>query len=157
MRFRRFRLFVTNECPVFTPLSEILVGPGDNSASFIDRVIKTLGPDAKSDSLVESVFQNLHRLDRGYRRIIDNIPQFLPAVSIDPVLVHLEDVVGFVRPRSFPVQGRPGSLQLVENQASAFLKLIPGELRIVPFKLSSNGSEVRLNNAWVISTDFLNI
>src|SRR5215475_4294948 len=128
MRFRRFRLFVTNECPVFTPLSETLVGPGDNSASFIDRVIKTLGPDPQSDSLVESVFQNLHWLNRGHRSIIDNIPQFLPAVSIDPVLVHLEDVVGFVRPRPFPVHGGPGSLQLVENQASTLLKLIPAEL-----------------------------
>src|ERR1043166_6021956 len=156
MRLRRFRLFVTNECPVFTPLPEILVGPGDNSASFIDRVIKTLGPDPKSNSLVESVFQNLHWLDRAYSSIIDNIPQFLAPVSIDPVLMHLEDVVGFVGPRSFPVHGRPGSLQLVENQAGTFLKLFPGELGIVPFKLCSNGCEVRLNNAWVISTDFLN-
>src|SRR5215213_3620790 len=130
-RVRRPSLAVADESPVLAPAPELLVRPGDDLALGADRVVVALGPDAYRDRVVEGVLLDPDGLHPRDAELVERVPQVLPLVSLYPVLVHLENVVRLVRARALPLQGRPGQLQLVEDERDAGLELLPAELRVV--------------------------
>ena len=78
-------------------------------------VVETLRAYTQSDRIVELVFADFDRLHRGQNGLIQNVAKLLAFVSVDPILMHLKQIVGFVRPRAFPVERGPRSLQFVED------------------------------------------
>ena len=65
--------------------------------------------------MIEGVFLDFRRLHRGDLILVERVAQPLTLVGFDPIAMHLENVVRFVRPRTLPIQSGPGFLQLVED------------------------------------------
>ncbi len=81
----------------------------------VHSIVAALRPDTQSNTLIEGVFLQLYGLYGGDGAVLNKIAQVLTLVCLNPLLMHLEQDVGFMWSRSFPVQGRPRSLQLVED------------------------------------------
>src|SRR5712692_3768362 len=87
------RLAVAYEGPVFTPAPQIIFRSRNNAASCVNRVIKTLRENAQRNRIVESVHLDLHRLHRGDLALVERVSQSLSLVRVDPVAMHLENVI----------------------------------------------------------------
>src|SRR2546428_11668456 len=99
----------------------------------IDRVIITGSPDAKGDGIVERVLLDLHWLQGSYQTIVERFAQTLSLGGLDPVKVHLENIVCFVRSSAFPLQGGPCSLKLGEDQTVASLEFATVKFGMLEF------------------------
>src|SRR2546427_6803398 len=86
-------LAIANERPVFAPAPQITFRPGNDAARLVNRVIETLPEDAQRNRIVESVHLDLHGLHRGDLALVKRVPQSLSLVRIDPVAMHLENIV----------------------------------------------------------------
>ena len=68
---------------------------------------------------------DLYRQDLLDLNVFQDVAQVLATVGLDPVLVHLEDVVRFVRARAVPVKRGPGLLERHEDLVESFLRTRP--------------------------------
>ena len=100
----RLGIPAANKRPVFTPGSEIGLGTTNDVTALVNGVIVALRSDSQRDRIVKLVFRDLHWLQRGDLALVERVAQVLPLESFHPILMHLKQVVGFMRPRSLPVE-----------------------------------------------------
>src|SRR6185436_3445736 len=99
---RRFSVTVSNKRPILAPLPQAGLRTTNHPPAIIHSVIVAVRANPQGYRVVKSVFRNLDRLHRSYAALVEDIPQVLALVGINPVLMHLKQVVSFVWPRPFP-------------------------------------------------------
>src|SRR5436190_19218703 len=95
---------ISDKCPVFAPPTQVCSRAGYHASIAVDRVIKTFSPDSQCNRVVKSVFLDLHRLQRRNLWLIDDVSEALALVCVNPVLMHLENIVSLVRASFLPIQ-----------------------------------------------------
>src|SRR5437870_430510 len=100
----RLGFAAANERPILAPTAQFVFGAGHHAPIRVNCVIETLSKDSKRYRVIESIFLNLRRLHSQYLVLVEGVAQPLTLVRVDPVAMHLEDVIGFVRSGAFPAQ-----------------------------------------------------
>src|SRR2546421_7791104 len=100
---RRLSVAIAYESPVFAPAPQLLVRAAHDLASRVHSVIITFGPDSQGDRVIEGILSDLNGLNLRDAEIVERVSQALTFVSVNPVFLHLEDVVGSKGTRSLPL------------------------------------------------------
>ena len=112
---RRFSITVSNKRPILAPLPQAGLRTTNYSPAVIHSVIVALRANPQGYRVVKSVFRDLDRLHRSDAALVEDISQVLALIGINPVLMHLKQVVSFVGARPFPVESGPRGLKLIED------------------------------------------
>src|SRR5262249_25717632 len=95
----------SNEGPVLAEAARAAAGAADDTALRVDGVVAHMGVDAGGQRVVEGIALHLHGQDLFDLHLFEEVAQVLLPVRLDPVLVHLEDIVRLVGPRLIPAKG----------------------------------------------------
>src|SRR6266481_2539096 len=122
----RFGFAITDKGPILAPTTQALIRAGHHVPVLIYGVIVSFRKDPQSDCVIESVHLYFDRLHCSDLAFVERVAQTLPLIRVNPIAMHLENIVGFVRPRAFPIKQGPGCLQLVEDQTGPGLEVSKG-------------------------------
>src|SRR6266852_182039 len=73
---------ISYERPILAPATQSGFRPADHAATAVDCVIKAFRPNARRNSIVKSVFLNLHWLHCCDLALVERVAQPLPAIGI---------------------------------------------------------------------------